>query len=101
MPNLDDLVQGAQDVMNVRRVYGEPIEQEGVTVVPAAAVRGVGGGGGDAENNGGAGFGLHARPVGAYVIRGEDVRWVPAFDVTRVLLLGLAGLLVLRSIFRR
>jgi uncharacterized spore protein YtfJ len=87
--------------MTVKRVYGDPIEQEGVTVVPVAAVGGGGGGGGDSDNNGGAGFGLRARPVGAYVIRGDDVRWVPAVDVTRVLLLVLAGLVVLRSILRR
>ncbi|GHF95499.1 MULTISPECIES: hypothetical protein [Amycolatopsis] len=31
---------------------------------------------------------MAARPVGAFVIRGEHVRWVPALDVTR---LGLAA----------
>ena len=43
MPNIDEILGGARDAITVRRVYGEPIEQEGVTVVPAAAVRGGGG----------------------------------------------------------
>jgi uncharacterized spore protein YtfJ len=101
MANVDELLEGARDAMTVKRVYGDPIEQEGVTVIPAAAVGGGGGGGGDAEHNGGGGFGLKARPVGAYVIREGEVTWVPAVDVTRVMLLGLAALLVLRSILRR
>jgi uncharacterized spore protein YtfJ len=94
MPNVDELLRGAQDAMTVRRVYGDPVETEGVTIVPAAAVRGGAGGGGDAENNGGAGFGLQARPVGAWVLRDGEASWSPAIDVNRIvalaLLLGLA-----------
>ena len=52
MPNIDEIIGGARDAITVRRVYGEPIEQEGVTLVPAAAVRSGGGGGGDSEGNG-------------------------------------------------
>ncbi len=85
MPNIDEILGGARDAITVRRVYGEPIEQEGVTLIPAAAVRGGGGGGGDAEGNGGGGFGVSARPVGAYVIRDGEVRWRPAVDVNRML----------------
>jgi uncharacterized spore protein YtfJ len=84
MPNIDEILGGARDAITVRRVYGEPIEQEDMTLVPAAAVRGGGGGGGDAEGNGGGGFGVSARPVGAYVIRDGEVRWRPAVDVNRV-----------------
>lgn len=101
MPNVDEVLEGARDAITVKRVYGDPIETEGVTVVPAAAVGGGGGGGGDAEQNGGAGFGLRARPVGAYVIRGDQVTWVPAVDVSRVLLFALAALVLLRPLLRR
>jgi uncharacterized spore protein YtfJ len=95
MPNVDELLQGARDAITVKRVYGDPIERDNVTVIPAAAVRGGGGGGGDAEHNGGGGFGLSARPVGAYVIRANgDVEWKPAVDTERVLLAA-AGLLAL------
>ena len=101
MPNINEILEGARDAMTAERVYGEPIESMGVTVVPGAVVRGGGGGGGDEEDNGGAGFGLVARPVGAFVIRGEAVRWVPAIDVSRLLLYGLTALVVLASILRR
>ena len=84
MPNIDEILDGARDALTVRRVYGEPIEQEGLTVIPAAVVRGGGGGGGDSEGNGGGGFGVAARPVGAYVIRDGEVLWRPAVDVNRV-----------------
>jgi uncharacterized spore protein YtfJ len=85
MPNIDEILGGARDAITVRRVYGEPIEEAGVTIIPAAAVRGGGGGGGDSEGNGGGGFGVSARPIGAYVIRDGDVRWRPAVDVNRLM----------------
>jgi uncharacterized spore protein YtfJ len=85
MPDINELLGGARDAITVKRVFGEPIETEGVTVIPAAKVGGGGGGGGDNENNGGGGFGFGARPVGAYVIKGDDVKWVPAVDVNRLL----------------
>jgi uncharacterized spore protein YtfJ len=105
MPDIEALLQGAQDAMAAKRVYAEPVEREGVTVIPAASVGGGGGGGGDNENNGGGGFGIRARPVGAYVITGEKVEWKPAIDVQR-LMAGwqvVAGLAVLAgwSIARR
>jgi uncharacterized spore protein YtfJ len=87
MPNVDELLKGARDAINVKRVYADPIEGDGVTIVPAAVVRGGGGGGGDDEGNGGGGFGLHARPAGAWVIRDNDATWKPAVDVNRVALL--------------
>jgi uncharacterized spore protein YtfJ len=91
MPNVDELLAGARDAISVKRVFGDPIESEGVTVIPAAKVGGGGGGGGDSEDNGGGGFGLGARPVGAYVIKDGDVSWQPAVDVNRII--GLAFLL--------
>jgi uncharacterized spore protein YtfJ len=90
MPDIDEMFRGVQEALTVRRVFGEPIEAEGVTLVPAAVVRGGGGGGGDDTNNGGGGFGLQARPAGAYVIRGDTVTWRPAIDVNRLALLGVA-----------
>ena len=105
MPNIDEILGGARDAITVRRVYGEPIEQEGTTVVPVAAVRGGGGGGGDSEGNGGGGFGVAARPVGAYVIRDGEVVWRPAVDVNRLVLgwqvVSVLGLLVAWAVGRR
>jgi uncharacterized spore protein YtfJ len=69
---MDDLVATARDALTVRRVYGEPYEKDGVTFIPAARVSGGGGGGGGTDDEGvggeGGGFGLSARPAGAYVI---------------------------------
>jgi uncharacterized spore protein YtfJ len=86
MPDIDELIQGHRDAISVRKVFGEPYEEDGVTVIPAAAVRGGGGGGGDAEGNGGTGFGLTASPVGAYVIKDGEVSWEPAIDPNRQIL---------------
>jgi uncharacterized spore protein YtfJ len=99
-----ETIANAQDAVTVRRVYGEPYEQNGVTLIPAARVAGGGGAGGGEDPSGGGsgsggGFGIAARPVGAYVIRGDEVRWQPAVDLSRVLaqltlaILGLALLL--------
>lgn len=67
-------------------MFGEPVERDGITLVPAALVLGGGGGGGDHDNNGGAGFGLAASPVGAYVIKDGAVSWKPAVNVNQIVL---------------
>jgi uncharacterized spore protein YtfJ len=102
-----EVLAQVQDTLTVRRVFGEPYEKDGVTVVAAASVRGGGGAGGgsrEGEEGSGGGFGVNARPVGMYVIRGEQVSWQPAVDVTRIVLGGqlllAAALLVIRSIVR-
>jgi uncharacterized spore protein YtfJ len=85
---LDELVATAKDTLTVSRVYGEPIERDGVTVVPVASVAGGAGGGGGHDAEGqegeGGGFGVAARPAGMYVIADGDVRWRPAIDVNRL-----------------
>jgi uncharacterized spore protein YtfJ len=110
MSKLDEIMAGAHDSLTVKRVYGDPYEQDGVTFIPAAAVRGGGGGGEgespDASGSGsGGGFGMMARPVGAYRIKDGEVTWIPAADTTKVIivaeLLAMVALLVLRSILRR
>ena len=82
--NPESLLQGARDAVSVRRVFGDPVEQDGVTVIPVARVMGGGGGGGDNDDNGGGGFGINARPAGVYVIRDGQVSWRPAIDPIRV-----------------
>ncbi|HKH41854.1 MAG TPA: hypothetical protein VKA41_08350 [Solirubrobacterales bacterium] len=100
--DMQETLAAARDSITVKRVYGEAYERNAVTVIPAAVVQGGGGGGSgdqpDGRTGGGGGFGLRARPVGAYVIRGEQVSWEPAFDLNRLILgcqlLGLAALLL-------
>jgi uncharacterized spore protein YtfJ len=102
--NALDAVSQAKDVITVRRVYGDPFQEDGVTIIPAANVMGGGGGGGDTAGNGGAGFGVRARPAGAWVIKGGEARWRPAFDLNRTILVGqiiaIVALLVTRSIVK-
>ena len=78
---LDQFVSTASDAITVRRVFAEPYEKNGTTVIAAARVQGGGGGGGghdkDNQEGEGGGFGLAARPAGAYVIRDGKVSWQP------------------------
>jgi uncharacterized spore protein YtfJ len=107
-PFLPEFVERARDVISVQRVFGEPIETDGAIVVPAATVSGGGGGGTGLESDGrqgnGGGFGLHARPAGALVIRDGDARWEPAHDPERRIVAGtivaVVGILAARSAIR-
>lgn len=97
--NALDTVNQTRDSITVRRVYGEPYQEDGVTIIPAAHVIGGGGGGGDTLGNGGTGFGLSARPAGAWVIKDGDARWRPALDLNRVIFMGqLAGIVLFLSL---
>jgi uncharacterized spore protein YtfJ len=96
------MIDRAQGAASARRIYGKPYERDGVTVIPAAKITGGygGGGGTNPETGDGSGFGvgLHGRPVGAFVITKDKVRWKPALDMTSVVLraqtLTLAGVLL-------
>jgi uncharacterized spore protein YtfJ len=103
--NVQEILEKAQDTVTVNRVYGTPIEKDGLTIIPAASVSGGGGGGGGpADSGGGVGFGVRARPVGAFIIKDGDVRWEPAIDATRLALRGMlvpiVGMIVARSIVK-
>ena len=85
---------------NAKQVYGDPIERDGVTIIPVAKVQwGFGGGGlgaGVLERSG-AGGGVRATPAGFIEIRGGDVQFVPFRDASDVgILLGaaLAGIAI-------
>jgi uncharacterized spore protein YtfJ len=98
--NVDEMLQGARDTMSVSRVYGEPIERNGVMLIPAADIKGGGGGGSDTEHNGGGGFGVSARPVGTWIIRGDQVTWEPAIDINRIALRGMVVAIVFLFVVR-
>ena len=90
------------------RAIGPPVEHDGAVLVPVASVSGGGGGGSGVDGEGntgqGAGWGGHARPVGAYVLEGGTVRYEPVVDLVRIVLGGQAvaivALLVLRRLLR-
>lgn len=86
--NISEVLDTARDAITVKRVYGEPYEKNGITVIPVAKVGGGGGGGTGHDDKGqegeGGGFGLGGRPAGAYVIKNGDVSWRPAVDPNRI-----------------
>ena len=103
-----DVIGQARDAITVKRVFGDPYEKNGVTLIPAAKIQGGAGGGAGESPEGqskgsGSGFGVSARPAGAYIIReGGQVTWQPAVDVNRAVAIGgvvaLFFLFTLRSI---
>ena len=100
--NVERALQKSRALMRAKRVYGEPVERDGVTLIPAASIIGGGGGGGSSDGNGqsdgGTGFGLIGRPSGAWVLRDGSAEWKPSFDLNLAMMgaqsLILFGLLV-------
>jgi uncharacterized spore protein YtfJ len=106
-----EVMERTQDALTVKRVFGEPVERDGITVIPTATIRaGVGGGGGTPNGKSerpegqGGGFGMNAHPSGVFEIRDGVVTWRPAVDVNKLALggqiVGVVALLTLRSIVK-
>jgi uncharacterized spore protein YtfJ len=106
-----DTLRKAVDGASAGRVFGEPVTQDGIILLPVAKVAGGGGGGGgtgptrsgspEASGSGG-GFGTSAKGLGVFVLKEGKVSWHPAIDVNRVVLGGqivaVVALLVARSV---
>jgi uncharacterized spore protein YtfJ len=105
-PNLEP-IEKMVDGLGVNAVFGEPIREGGVTVVPVAEVRfafgyGYGSGRGRGEDTegspsaaeegsgGGSGAGGRASAKGYVRISADEVRFEPVLDVTRLALAGIA-----------
>ena len=90
---LDTIREMVQNT-TAEKVYGSPIMQDGITVLPVAKVSGGGGGGSgtgpgaDGQEAGGmgGGMGLAAKPLGVFVMKDAKVSWRPAIDVNKVIL---------------
>jgi len=101
---ISEVLGRAADSFTARRVFSEPVQQDGSTVVFAAKVRGGAGGGERTGQEGqlGSGFGFVGRPAGAFVLKQGQVRWYPAIDVNRIVLGGqlvmLSGMLLFRAL---
>lgn len=63
--------------LGVNAVYGEQQDVDGIRIIPVALSWSGFGGGNDTEGNGGGGGGGAAVPVGAYIRRGDDLRFEP------------------------
>jgi uncharacterized spore protein YtfJ len=90
----------------VQAVFGEPVERDGVTVIPVARVRwGVGGGGGEGpEGSGsGGGGGVTAEPVGYIEITASGATFRPmprSFSPAQAVGAAVAAAIVLRALAR-
>ncbi len=88
------------DRATVSTVFGEPVERDGVTVIPVAKARfGFGGGGGagdgDVQGSGaGGGGGAAVRPVGYLELTGGETRFRRITSPSDALVLAAAASLV-------
>lgn len=99
------VLTGAQEALSARRVFGEPIQAEGATILPVAVIAGGGGGGARGNQEGGVGYGLKARPAGVFVVKNGDARWRPAVNINLIIaggqLVALAALMTLKAYLQR
>ena len=107
MDEKDDVmsvIDKAKDTMSVKRVFGDPYEKNGVTIIPAARVQGGAGSGSGEQEGRGSGFGVNAKPAGAFVFNGDKVSWQPAIDATKIVigmqLVVVAALLLVRAVVK-
>ncbi|HEV2933168.1 MAG TPA: spore germination protein GerW family protein [Streptosporangiaceae bacterium] len=125
-----NLLEKLSDNLSVRRAFGAAYERDGTLIIPVALVVGGGGGGtartghgdpaalpgsvpeGDAtahdpawhdpgRGDAGGGFGGLILPSGVYVVKGDQVRWVPAVDATIVVLASLSLARLLAGVWTR
>jgi uncharacterized spore protein YtfJ len=128
--DVENLLAKAADNLSVRRAFGTAYEKDGMLIIPVAIVAGGGGGGTARTRRGnlaaspddppgedttahdatpqdsgrteaGGGFGGLVLPSGAYVVKGDQVRWVPAVDVTITVLASLSLVRVLARAWSR
>lgn len=106
--DVEKLMSKITDDLTPTRVFGQPIERDGIMLVPVAQVRGgAGGGSGGREGDEatGGGGGIDAKGLGVFVVKDGNVSWQPALDVTKVAVgaqvAALVLILALRSILLR
>jgi len=94
--DVEAILQQVGKLLHVRRSFGEPIERDGVTVIPVALVAGGGGGGGDGRDpeGSGAGAGGVVRPLGVYEIKAGQARFVPAVNATAIAIVAILSFVV-------
>ncbi len=90
--NFLELLDRVRNGVSAGRAFGPVIERDDCAIIPVAFVAG-GGGGGSGPDEGaearppggsGGGFGGVTWPLGVYVVRNGDVKWVPAVDPVRM-----------------
>jgi uncharacterized spore protein YtfJ len=128
--DVENLLAKTAETLSVHRAFGTAYEKDGMLIIPVAIVAGGGGAGTSPSRGGnsaarpdsppednamahdavpqdsgrtdaGGGFGGLVLPSGAYVVKGDEVRWVPAVDVTIVVLASLTFARVFTRIWTR
>ena len=121
----ENLLARVSDNLSVRRAFGAAYEKDGMLIIPVAMVAGGGGGGTSRPRqrnsaarpdtlavpdavpqesepaDAGGGFGGLVLPAGAYVVQGDQVRWVPAVNPTLVVMASLSLVRMLTSAWVR
>ncbi len=118
--DVQELLGKVAQHLSVSRAFGTAYEKDGSLVIPVALVAGGGGGGegptgatsersddtivdddespAEVQTTGsGGGFGGVVMPVGVYVVKDDNVRWVPAVNANLVIVV---AFLTLRMIAR-
>jgi uncharacterized spore protein YtfJ len=113
----ETVIGEAKDALTIKRVFGEPYEKNGVTIIPTAHVQG-GAGAGAGEGTSpskedgtpmtgsgqGGGFGMNAKATGVFVVKGDEVRFQPAIDVNKIIIgaqiVAVVALLAMRAIVK-
>lgn len=121
--DVQELLGKVAQHLSVSRAFGTAYEKDGSLVIPVALVAGGGGGGEgtsgstdvtvndvvsedgeslDAASSGsGGGFGGVVMPVGVYVVKDEQVRWVPAVNANLVIVVAFLTLRMISRALRR
>jgi uncharacterized spore protein YtfJ len=91
---------------NAKVVFADPVERDGVTVIPVAKARwGFGGGVGRTmkEDGGGGGGGSMVTPIGYICIRDGEATFqrISTLSFPVIVLGGVVGVLILRALLRR
>jgi uncharacterized spore protein YtfJ len=128
--DVETLLARTSDHLSVRRAFGTAYEKDGMLIIPVAMVAGGGGAGtahprrgnsaarpdstpgqsaaaddaaaqDSAHMDAGGGFGGLVLPAGAYVVKDGQVRWVPAVNMTLIVLASLSAVRVLAHAWTR
>ena len=101
------LAEAFKTFADAKMIYGEPIERDGMTIIPVAKLRyGFGGGGGkhNRDEGGGGGGGMIVQPAGYIELKGGTSKFrairEPITFVPLVIAGGLTGLLLARGLYK-
>jgi uncharacterized spore protein YtfJ len=122
--DVQELLGKVAQHLSVSRAFGTAYEKDGSLVIPVALVAGGGGGGegptgstsersddtivdddespAEVQTTGsGGGFGGVVMPVGVYVVKDDNVRWVPAVNANLVIVVAFLTLRIIARAQRR